>query len=104
MEKKAQVRYQLLTKHVFSKFYSQGVSLKTAKDIIKPYVGVITAQSKYLAATDYFGGDTRSPLNTYDYKNEDDIADNLFYISDRFNAQFRLDWTLGLLNKDLNKL
>jgi len=28
----------------------------------------------------------------------------LFYISDRFNAQFRLDWVLGLLDKNLNKL
>jgi hypothetical protein len=28
----------------------------------------------------------------------------LFYISDRFNAQFRLDWVLGLFDKNLNKL
>ncbi len=104
LENKATARYKLLTKHVFSKFYSQGVSLESAKDIIRPYVGVIAAQSKWLAATDYFGGDYRSPLDTYGYKSEEEISSNLFYISDRFNCQFRLDWVLGLLDKNLNKL
>lgn len=104
LERKATARYRLLTKHVFSKFYSQGVSLESAKEIIRPYVGVITAQSKWLATTDYFGGDNRSPLDTYGYKSEEEISGNLFYISDRFNCQFRLDWVLGLLDKNLNKL
>ena len=104
LEKKATARYKLLTKHVFSNFYRRGVPLETAKDIIRPYAGVIAAQSKWLAATDYFGGDYRSPLDTYGYKSEEDIAGNLFYISDRFNAQFRLDWVLGLFDRDLNKL
>jgi hypothetical protein len=104
LEKKAQERCKLLTKHVFSNFYSQGVSLKTAKEIIRPYTGVIAAQSKWLAATDYFGGDNRSPLDTYGYKSEENIIGDLFYISDRFNAQFRLDWVLGLFDKNLNKL
>ena len=104
LENKATARYNLLTKHVFSKFYSQGVSLEAAKEIIRPYVGVIAAQSKWLAATDYFGGDDRSPLDTYGYKSEEEISSNLFYISDRFNCQFRLDWVLGLLDKNLNKL
>jgi hypothetical protein len=65
---------------------------------------VIAAQSKWLATTDYFGGDDRSPLDTYGYKSEEEISGNLFYISDRFNCQFRLDWVLGLLDKNLNKL
>jgi hypothetical protein len=97
LENKATVRYNLLTKHVFSNFYCQGVSLEVAKDIVRPYVGVIAAQSKWLATTDYFGGDDdRSPLDTYGYKSEQEISGNLFYISDRFNCQFRLDWVLGL--------
>jgi hypothetical protein len=104
LERKATARYRLLTKHVFSKFYSQGVSLEAAKEIIRPYVGVIAAQSKWLAATDYFGSDNRSPLDTYGYKSEEENFVNLFYISDRFNCQFRLDWVLGLLDKNLNKL
>jgi len=104
LENKATARYKLLTKHVFSNFYRQGVSLEVAKDIVRPYVGVIAAQSKWLAATDYFGGDDRSPLDTYGYKSEEEISGNLFYISDRFNCQFRLDWVLGLLDKNLNKL
>jgi len=104
LEKKAQVRCKLLAKHVFSNFYSQGITLENAKEIIHPYAGVIAAQSKWLAATDYFGGDYRSPLDTYGYKSEEDILIDLFYISDRFNAQFRLDWVLGLFDKDLNKL
>ena len=89
---------------MFSNFYRRGVPLETAKDIIRPYAGVIAAQSKWLAAPDYVGGDYRSPLDTYGYKSEEDIAGNLFYISDRFNAQFRLDWVLGLFDRDLNKL
>jgi len=104
LEKKAQERYKLLTKHVFSNFYSRDKTLEKAKEIIHPYAGVIAAQSRWLAATDYFGGDYRSPLDTYGYKSEEDISGDLFYISDRFNAQFRLDWVLGLLNKNLNKL
>ena len=104
LEKKSELRYKFLTKHVFSNFYTQGVSLETAKDIVRPYVGVIAAQSKWLATTDYYGRDDRSPLDTYGYKSEEDISGDLFYISDRFNAQFRLDWVLGLLDKNLNKL
>ena len=104
LEKKSELRYKLLTKHVFSNFYTHGVSLETAKDIVRPYVGVIAAQSKWLATTDYYGRDERSPLDTYGYKSEEDISSDLFYISDRFNAQFRLDWVLGLLDKNLNKL
>ena len=104
LEKKAQARCHFLSKHVFSRFHSQGVSLETAKDIIRPYVGVITAQSKWLAATDYFGGDNRSPLDTYGYKSEENVLIDLRYISDRFDAQFRLDWVLGLFDKNLNKL
>jgi hypothetical protein len=104
LEKKAQERYKLLSKHVFSNFYSQGVSLEAAKEIIRPYIGVIAAQSEWLASTDYFGGDNRSPLDTYGYKSEEAIGVDLLYISDRFNAQFRLDWVLGLFDKNLNKL
>lgn len=104
LEKKATARYKLLTKHVFSNFYRLGVPLETAKDIIRPYAGVIAAQSKWLAVDDYYGRDERSPLDTYGYKSEEDIAGNLFYISDRFNCQFRLNWVLGLLDKNLNKL
>ena len=104
LEKKAQERYKLLSKHVFSNFYSQGVSLEAAKEIIRPYIGVIAAQSKWLAVDDYFGRDERSPLDTYGYKSEEDIAWYLFYTSDRFNCQFRLNWVLGLFDKNLNKL
>lgn len=104
LEKKAQERYKILSKHVFSNFYSQGVSLEAAKEIIRPYIGVIAAQSEWLASTDYFGGDNRSPLDTYGYKSEKAIGVDLLYISDRFNAQFRLDWVLGLFDKNLNKL
>ena len=104
LEKKAQERCKLLTKHVFSNFYSQGITLEKAKEIIRPYAGVIAAQSRWLAATDYFGGDYRSPLDTYGYKSEEDILINLSYIGDRFNCQFRLNWMLGLFDKNLNKL
>lgn len=105
LENKEAVRCYILKKHVFSTFYSSaGMTLERAKDIIRPYVGVIAAQSRWCAATDYFGGDFRSPLDTYGYKSEKDILEDLYYISDRFNCQFRMDWTLGILNKDLNKL
>jgi hypothetical protein len=104
LEKKSEARCKLLAKHMFSNFYSQGITLEKAKEIIHPYAGVIAAQSRWLAATDYFGGDYRSPLDTYGYKSEEDILIDLSYIGDRFNVQFRLDWLLGLFDKNLNKL
>ena len=104
LEKKAEERCTLLTKHVFSNFYSQDKTLEKAKEIIHPYAGVIAAQSRWLAATDYFGGDYSSPLDTYGYKSEENVLTNLSYIGDRFNCQFRLNWMLGLFDKNLNKL
>lgn len=105
LEQKEKVRVALLRKLVFSKFYSQkDLTLQKAKDIIRPHLGLIAAQAKYLEATDYYGGDNRSPLDTYGYNDEESIISNLFYISDRFNAQFRLDWTIGILDENLNKL
>lgn len=105
LEKKAYERYRFLTTHVFSKFYNcEGMTLEKAKDIIRPHSEVIAAQSRWLAAIDYFGGDHRSPLDTYGYKSEENVLIDLFYISDRFNAQFRLDWVIGLLDENLNKL
>jgi hypothetical protein len=102
IEKKALERNSILRKNVFSKFYSQDMTLEKAKAIISPYVGVIAAQSRYHAYC--YGDDSRSPLDTYDYQSEENILMDLFYISDRFNCQFRLDWTLGILDKNLNKL
>jgi hypothetical protein len=36
--------------------------------------------------------DDRSGYETYGYDNKETIRDRLFYISDRFNATFRLRW------------
>ena len=105
LERKNSERCEILSRHVFSKFYNQeGMTLEKAKNIIQPYAKVIAAQSKWLASVDYYGGDFRCPLDTYGYESEENVLMNLFYISDRFNCQFRLDWTLGLLDKNLNKL
>jgi hypothetical protein len=102
IEKKALERNGVLRKNVFSKFYGNDMTLEKAKAIISPYVGVIAAQSRYHAYC--YGDDIRSPLDTYDYQSEENILIDLFYISDRFDCQFRLDWTLGILDKNLNKL
>lgn len=98
LHKKACARCSLLSKKVFSNFYSiEDQDVYKAKSIIAPYSGVIKAQLKWLIATDYFGVDDRTGEQTYGYKNEQEILNDLCYISDRYNCQFRLRWTLDLL-------
>lgn len=99
LRKKAAARCALLTNKVFSNFYSvQNKDLQKAKEIISPYAGVIKAQLKWLAMTDYFGADDRTGEETYGYKDKESILMDLLYISDRYNCQFRLRWVLGVLN------
>lgn len=84
---------------MFEKFYStSGMTVEDAKNIIRPYCGVISAQIKYLNSIDYFGGDWRSGSDTYGYESDEKILGNLCYISDRFNSAFRLRWTLDLVS------
>jgi hypothetical protein len=44
--------------------------------------------------------DNRKGVDTYGYESEESILINLQYISDRFPAQFRLQWVLDLLDKN----
>jgi hypothetical protein len=98
--KKAAARWVFLSKNVFSKFYNTNdMTVAEAKAIIAPYVGSIQAQIKWFEDTDYFGADTRNGKETYGYKSDEHILSNLMYISDRFNCQFRLRWTLDLLEE-----
>jgi hypothetical protein len=99
LAKKAMARCNILRRQVYSKFYDvQGMSVEDAKAIIFPYEGAILAQSEWFAATDYFGKDTRSNIETYGYEDTSFILGTLNYISDRFNCQFRLNWTVGILH------
>lgn len=43
--------------------------------------------------------DLRSGEETYGYKTKESIENNLMYISDRFNAPYRLRWLLDGLEK-----
>lgn len=100
--KKAEVRYQILTK-MFSNFYEiKDMTVDRAIEIITPFVGVLEAQLDWLAHIDYFGADVRRGWQTYGYDTDEQILGNLQYISDRFNGQFRLQWVIDLVeNKTL---
>ena len=101
LHRKQDARVEILNRQVFCKFYGlHNMTLDAAIKIIQPYGGTIAAQIGYLDCRDgYFGPDRRSGKNTYGYKSEESILNNLQYISDRFNAQFRLQWVLDLINK-----
>ncbi len=101
-KRKALARWVILNK-MFSNFYSiKDKSVGDAKNIIRPYVGVLFAQYKYLIKLEedlpsFFGPDLRSGAETYGY--DYGIMYNLQYISDRWNCPFRVRWTLDLINQ-----
>lgn len=103
-KRKALARWAILNK-MFSNFYSiKDKSVEDAKNIIRPYVGVLFAQYEYLIKLEedlpgFFGPDLRSGAETYGYENEEGIMYNLQYISDRWNCPFRVRWTLDLINQ-----
>lgn len=101
--KKADARYLILEK-MFSNFYEiKDMTVDRAIEIITPFIGVLEAQLDWLVHSDYFGGDVRRGWQTYGFETDEKILGNLQYISDRFNCQFRLQWTLDLIkNKTLD--
>lgn len=42
--------------------------------------------------------DLRSGVETYGYKSEDDIVANMEYISDRWQAAFRIKWLIDFID------
>ncbi len=104
IERKRKHRYEILTRLVFSKFYSlEDMTLPKAIEILKPYKGEIAAEIRYLDWYDRLSGwepDNRKGADTYGYESEESILNNLQYISDRFTTQFRLRWVLDLLDKN----
>jgi hypothetical protein len=90
----------------FSNFYSytgtKELPLGDAIRILIPYEGCIKQHLKYLKriSRDYgWETDDRSGEETYGYESDEQILNDLFYISDRFCAEFRLQWVLDLLDK-----
>lgn len=104
IHRKREHRNEILSRLVFSKFYGlKDMTLPKAIEIIKPYKGEIAAELHYLDWYDRLDGrepDNRKGVDTYGYKSEQTILYDLQYISDRFTAQFRLQWVLDLLDKN----
>jgi len=70
------------------------------KGVIKNYIEYLREDLK-LIYKDWKGGpkykpDNRTGEQTYGYKSIEEIEGNLSYISDRFSAEFRLQWLLDL--------
>jgi hypothetical protein len=104
IQRKREHRYEIL-RRVFSNFYGlKDMTLPKAIEILKPHRGEIAAELRYLNWYDQMRGwmplDNRKGVDTYGYESEDSILINLQYISDRFPAQFRLQWVLDLLDKN----
>jgi len=103
-KRKALARWAILNR-MFSNFYSiTDKTVDDAKNIIRPYIGVLHAQYKHLIKLEedlpsFFGPDLRSGAETYGYKNEEYIMYNLQYISDRWNCTLRVRWILDLINQ-----
>lgn len=99
LKKKAEARSQILNE-MFIVFYSiKDMTVDRAIEIIKPYTNVLSAQLNWLTCVDFFGGDSRRGWQTYGFKSDEEILNNLQYISDRWNCQFRVQWVLDLLNE-----
>jgi hypothetical protein len=100
--RKASARRVILNR-MFSNFYSiTDKTVDDAKNIIRPYVGVLHAQYKHLIKQEELEGwvpDLRSGAETYGYENDENTMYNLQYISDRWNCPFRVRWTLDLINQ-----
>ena len=74
----------------------QGMTVDTAKTIIKAVEPDLLSIYPDLAAHE---NDYRLGNDTYGYE-ESNILGNLSYLSDRWNAAFRIAWLLGLVNED----
>lgn len=87
----------IVANHIFDGYYYRGLD-ETVKRIEK-YRGVISRYVEALNTVDKYpwpASETLKAVNSYGYKNLNDIDGNLAYISDRFSCQFRLIWMLGI--------
>lgn len=98
IKKKANRRHKILT-DLFSNFYStHGMTVEEAVVILSRYYGCIKQDLKYLKTIATITDD-RSGEETYGYESEENILNNLMYISDRFSAEFRYQWVLDLIDR-----
>lgn len=97
---------RIILDKVFSNFYSlKDMTLDKAVAILTPFKGEIAAELKYLKLLTILNGwetDDRSGEETYGYQDDEDILINLQYVSDRYSAEFRLQWVLDLIDKYKN--
>ena len=93
MDRAARVRCALIANKIFDD-YSYNYNFEQFLERLEKYKGVVNAQINYLNST---YPDNRSGLDTYGYNDKIRIQGNLEYISDRFNAVFRLRWMAGIL-------
>lgn len=77
------------------------MSLEDMVAELAKYRGVIAAEYKWLIKSYKWEPDLRSGEETYGYESRESIRDNLFYISDRWIAQFRLRWVLDLIDRGI---
>jgi hypothetical protein len=103
LEKKAIARREFLRRHCFSKFYHyKDRTLRDAVDILQKHRDAVKAELDYLhfyTKLRKWPCDFRKGEETYGFENDEAILTDLFYISDRFIVEFRLQWVLDLIEK-----
>lgn len=52
----------------------------------------------YEALVEYGGADLRTGAETYGYRTEEQVKSDMIYISDRWQASFRIKWLIDFIN------
>lgn len=109
LEKKSDVRRSILNNKVFRKFgkwdhpiFGNDMPLNEMIDLLIEYRELLIAEYDYRVRTDPFFDDFRTGEETYGYNSDEEIRNNLFYISDRWIAQFRMKWMIDLIYKNIH--
>ena len=91
------MRHEKKISKVMESFYEQKDSLEEALDILRPIKSMLEDAYEDSLKVD---NDKRSGEETYGYKDEESILSNLWYISDRWGASFRIRWMLDLIERN----
>ena len=72
--------------------YSNEFKLAVDKLIKKSRIDVRKSNASGIWGDIIWEYDERDPYEVYGYENQESIDNNMMYISDRFNCEFRLNW------------
>lgn len=85
---------------VMEKFYHYGkITLPEAENLIKSIEPDLIDWLEDFRASDDTGEGWIGGNESYGYENDQKILSNLEYISDRWQAAFRVSWMLGIVNE-----